>query len=168
MAKPSTVAKNQLNTTNQAASGAAGRANDIYSGLEPIYSQMATNPTASPVYNSDVTASRQALGGATAGITGQGNLEAARTRNSAGYAPALDEGMRKAGQQQSQIASALPGAIQQEGLSGLGSLYGTNVSQENSLYGLGPASVKNYTDASQNPFLNALGGAAGKSIGGLI
>jgi hypothetical protein len=48
------------------------------------------------------TASNQSLGGAVGGAVGQGNLQAARTRNGAGYATALDDAVRSAGRQQSQ------------------------------------------------------------------
>jgi hypothetical protein len=54
--------------------------------------------------NAMTTASNQSLGGAVGGAVGQGNLEAARTHNNAGYATALDEAVRTAGRQQSQNA----------------------------------------------------------------
>src|SRR5579872_7253093 len=41
------------------------------------------------------TASQQSLGGSVAGAVGQGNLQAARTRNSGAFAPALDEAARQ-------------------------------------------------------------------------
>lgn len=154
MAKP---AKNQLNTTNKAAAGAGANASDIYGSLEPTYAAMATNPTASPIYNSDMTAARQSLGGATSGITGQGALTAARTRNSASIPAALDQGARQSMQDESQIAASLPGDIQKQGLSGLGGLEGQQIGQEDSLYGLGPATLNALTNEQKAPWQDAEG-----------
>lgn len=162
MAKP---AKKQLDTTNKAAAGAGANATDIYSSLEPTYATMATNPTASPIYNSDMTAARQSLGGSTAGITGQGALTAARTRNSAGVPAALDQGSRQAQQQQSEIASSLPGEIQKQGLSGLGGLEAQQTGQEDQLYGLGPATLNALTNEQKAPFEDAE--SAAKAAGAL-
>lgn len=149
MAKP---AQKQLNTTNQAAAGAGANASNIYSALEPQYATMATNPTASPTYNASMTSARQSLGGSTAGITGQGELTAARTRNSAGIPAALDQSSRQSKQDESQIASALPAQVQGEGLKGLGGLEGQQIGQEDSLYGLGPSTLQALTAEQKAPF----------------
>jgi hypothetical protein len=50
------------------------------------------------------TASQQSLGGSTAGITGQANLTAARTRNAGGFQGAVGSGSRAAQRQLSQNA----------------------------------------------------------------
>src|SRR5438309_8040287 len=50
------------------------------------------------------TASQQSLGGSTSAVTGQANLEAARTRNAGGFQGAIGSGTRAAQRQLSQNA----------------------------------------------------------------
>lgn len=50
------------------------------------------------------TASQQSLGGSVGGVTGEANLEAARTRNAGGYQGAINSGARSAQRQLSQNA----------------------------------------------------------------
>lgn len=143
-------ADKQLALTNNQAATAGGTASNIYSGLEPQLSAEATNPQGySPTdLNAMTTASQQAMGGSTAGITGQGNLQVARTRNSGGYGNELDQAARSAQQTQSQNDLGIQQANanlkqqqQQSGLSALQGLYGTNVGQQTSLLGLGPGTL---------------------------
>jgi len=143
-------ADQQLALTNQQASNAGSTASGIYSGLYPQLSAEATNPQGySPAdMNAMTTASQQALGGATAGITGQANLEAARTHNSGSYGSVLDRAAQTAGQTQSQNDLGIQQANanlkqqqQQAGLSALQGLYGTNMGQQTSLLGLGPGTL---------------------------
>lgn len=79
------------------------------------------------------TASQQSLGGSTAGVTGQANLEAARTRNAGGVQGAIGSGSRSAQRDlstnavgiQSQQAQ-LQQAQRQQALQSLQSLYGVD------------------------------------------
>jgi hypothetical protein len=81
------------------------------------------------------TASQQSLGGSTAGITGQANLQAARTRNAGGFQGAIGSGSRTAQKQLSQNALAtqtqqaqLQQQQRQQALQQLQSLYGQDLS----------------------------------------
>jgi hypothetical protein len=92
---------NQAQQTYQTARNLTGSstaaANSLYNQLNPFYSAELTNPqglggAATAAAN---TAATQSVGGATAGAVGQGNLEAARMRNPAGFATASDEAARR-------------------------------------------------------------------------
>ena len=81
------------------------------------------------------TASQQSLGGSTAGITGQANLAAARTRNAGGFQGAIGSGSRTAQKQLSQNAlgiqtqqAQLQQQQRQQALQALQSLYGVDES----------------------------------------
>lgn len=164
---------------NQGVQTAQGNANQIYGGLEPQLMSMATNPQGfgPQTVASMNTASRQALGGSTAGITGQGMLTAERTGNTAGVTGALDQAARTAGQTQSENAlgiqnqnAMLKQQQQQAALQGLGSLYGANLGAQapliNAETNAGPGWAQTLTG-----FLGGLGGlgqgvgAAAKGIG---
>jgi hypothetical protein len=80
------------------------------------------------------TASQQSLGGSTAGVTGQANLQAARTRNAGGFSGAIGSGSRAAQQQLSQNAlgiqsnqANLQQQQRQQALQSLQGLYGTDI-----------------------------------------
>lgn len=152
------------------------RAGDIYSSIGPQLKNMAANPQGySPEdINAMTTASNQALGGATAGVTGQAALQTARTRNAGGYSSALDSAARGAEQEQSQNALAIQGANadvkqqqQQSALGMLGNLYGTNVGATLGGYGASNAALGTQLGASPGWFQNmtslisALGGGKG-------
>jgi hypothetical protein len=70
--------------------------NQINSTLLPGLEREANSPQGytPEEMNDQLVASEQGAGGATAGITGQANLQAARTRNSAGETAALDSAAR--------------------------------------------------------------------------
>lgn len=81
------------------------------------------------------TASQQSLGGSTAGITGQANLQAARTRNAGGFQGAIGSGSRVAQKDLSQNAMGIQAQQadlqqkqRQQALNSLQSLYGTDIS----------------------------------------
>jgi hypothetical protein len=81
------------------------------------------------------TASQQSNGGATGAITGQANLEAARTRNAGGFQGAIGSGSRAAMRQNSQNSvgiqarqADLQQQQRQQALAALQSLYGTDLS----------------------------------------
>jgi hypothetical protein len=78
------------------------------------------------------TAAEQSAGGSVAGAVGQGNLEAARTRNAGAFQPALDSAAATAGRTLSQDAlgvdqrnAMLKEQQRQEGLKGMLGLYDT-------------------------------------------
>lgn len=136
----------QRKTTNTQAGIVGGRAGDIFSSLMPQLQGMASNPQgySTTDLNSMRTGSRQALGGANAGVTGLGSLLGARTRNTAGIPAALGEAMRESGRIGSQNElgieksnADLKQAQQQQALSALGGLYGTNLGNATDLYGQG-------------------------------
>jgi len=105
--------------------------------LTPQLEQEATNPEGyTPQQLAYMnTASQQSEGGSTAGITGQSNLQAARTRNAGGYQGAIGSGSRAA---QRNLASTAVGIQSQQAnlqqqqreqaLKSLQSLYGTDIS----------------------------------------
>lgn len=155
-------AKNQLQTTNKIGSGFNKQAGNLYSSLEPQLQAEATNPQGfgTADLNAMRTGARQAVGGSTAGITGQANLNAARTRNTAGYNAALDEGARTGAQQNSQDELGIEAANaqlkqqqQQQALSSLGGLYGTGVSAGESYYGMAPSTINAETNAGNSGWL---------------
>jgi hypothetical protein len=127
----------QNSGTAQNRSGALNaKSNSIYGTLDPALTAEATNPTgyAPNDLAATNTASQQSLGGSTAGITGQANLEAARTRNAGGFQGAIGSGSRSNAKQLSQNAlgiqeqnAQLKEAQKQTALSQLQQLYGTDV-----------------------------------------
>ena len=164
-------ATNQANKTfNEAQStysGASSNANNLYKQLFPILQGEATNPQGySPKDLAAMnTASQQSVGGSTAGAVGEGNLEAARTRNAGAFAPALDEAARQGTRQLSQNAVGIQGKNadlkqrqQQAGIEGLGSLYGTNTKDMLTALGLGNEATNTAINSGQHGwFQNMLG-----------
>lgn len=80
------------------------QSDSIYKQMVPMFTQQMTNPTG--FNKQDMTnlrtSSEQNTGGSVAGAVEQGNLEAARTGNSGGYATALADAARKGIAQNSQ------------------------------------------------------------------
>lgn len=162
-----------------------GNVNQLYERLFPQYEQEATNPQGFAPQDLAAmnTASQQSVGGSTAGAVGEGNLEAARTRNSGAFAPALDSAVRSGQQTLSQNALGIQGenaALKQEqqqaGLSGLAGLYGQNSQDMLSALGLENQSTNALTSAGQSGWfqntiaaINALkgGGGGGGGVPGL-
>lgn len=170
------AAKNNANTANNVAAGYGAGASQIGSSLIPGLEREAQNPTGfTPEQkNNMLVASQEGVGGATSGITGQGNLTAARTRNAGGFARALDEAQRQKGRQLSQNALgvenedarvALQRQQQAQGL--LSGLYGTDVSSQLKSMGLSDEALNTELNAGKSGWLqnaegviNTLGGAA--------
>jgi hypothetical protein len=148
----------------------------LYNSLFPQFTAEATNPQGfTPGEQASMsTAAQQSVGGSTAGAVGQGNLEAARTRNSGGLRTALDSAVRSGQQTLSQDAlgvqnenALLKESNRQAGLQGLSSLYGSNQSGMLSALGLGNQATNAGTAAGQSGWfqnmtslIGALGGAA--------
>ncbi|HJS97857.1 MAG TPA: hypothetical protein VJ756_02110 [Terriglobales bacterium] len=125
----------QAGITNQLSGTLSGRGNRTYNTLFPTLQKNLINPQG---FGKDLgainTANQQSIGGSEAGAVGQGNLTAARTRNAAGFAPALDEAMRSGGRQLSQTAADVQtqNALvkqqqQQDAIKALSGLYGENM-----------------------------------------
>lgn len=120
-------------TANALSSASNSKANSVYSTLAPTLTNEATNPAGfSP---SDLSAMRtsavDSLGGSNAGITGQANLAAARTRNAGSFQPALSQAGRDAASKNAEANVTIDAnnALQKEknrqaGTQGLSSLYG--------------------------------------------
>jgi hypothetical protein len=164
------AAQKQLGTSNALGAAANSNASNIYSSLEPQLQQEATNPQGyAPQDLSNMrTGARQAGGGATAGITGQENLNVARTRNSAGYNGVLDQAARTGQQTASEDELGVDAANanlkqkqQQSALSSLGNLYGTNVGAGESYYGMAPSEINAWTGAQNTGWVQQLGGFLG-------
>jgi hypothetical protein len=90
---------------SEAATGVGGgfgaEASQIGSEVIPGLERQAATPTGfAPTQKAGMlTSGAEAVGGANAGITGEANLAAARTRNAGGFAHALDEAARVKGRQ---------------------------------------------------------------------
>jgi hypothetical protein len=134
--------------------GAAG--DDISTHLIPGLEREAANPQGftPEEMNDQLVASEQGAGGANAGITGEANLRAARTRNSAGYTAALDEAARDKTRtlsdnalnirnQSAKLGQEKQMAAQKE----LGGLYGTDVEANLKAQGLLPEDVNAESNA---------------------
>ena len=156
-------AQNQAKKTFKESQGvfgdSQGNAKDLYSKILPVYEGEATNPQgfAKEDLAAMNTASGQSVGGATAGAVGEGNLEAARTRNAGGFAPALDEAVRSGERTLSTNAldvqgknAALREMNRQAGISGLSSLYSGKMGAMLSALGLGNQSTNALTDAGKS------------------
>lgn len=158
------MSKSAANLARNTATADQNNATSLEGTLQPIYARMAAGkPTPGSI--AATTAAGQSAGGSEAGAVGQLGLNAARTRNAAGFAPAADQAARTAGHDLSQNALDIAQQNQDTGLRGLGGLYGTNA--DNSLKALDL-----YNNASNSTFWNQLGGAIaaplGKAIGGGI
>ena len=126
--------------------------------------------------NELLTAASAGSGGAAGGITGQANLEAARTRNSSGFAPALDEAARSrdkamAGQSEGVAAqdAMLGQQHQQQAASGLMNLYGVNTGDELKSMGLSNDAVNTEVNADKAGWLQNMTdimGALGQGAAG--
>lgn len=110
------------------------------------------------------TAGQQSEGGSTAGITGQANLQAARTRNAGGFQGAIGSGSRAATKNLSQLAlqtqtaqAQLQQQQKQQALKALQQLYGTDISDS-----LG---YLNSSDTAINERMGKGGGAGSAAVG---
>lgn len=103
------------------------------------------------------TASQQSLGGSTAGITGQGNLEATRTRNAGGATGAIDSASRSNARDLSQNAlqvqtdqAKMQQAQKQQALESLRQLYGVDESTAEGYLNSSDTALNDEENASQN------------------
>jgi hypothetical protein len=92
----SDAAKNAATTAGGVATQEGSNANQINSTLVPYEEQQLLHPTGytPEQLNNQLVGGEQGAGGAAGGITGEANLESARTRNSGGFSNALDKAAR--------------------------------------------------------------------------
>lgn len=139
----------------------ATQANNNSSILTPTLNRMATNPqgfTPQTMANMN-TAAMQSIGGATAGIVGQGNLQAARTNNAGAFQPAATQAAHDATAELSDAALGVQNrnAMLQEqqraqGLTGLENEYNTNVGAGNNALGLSTQALNAKNAADEQTF----------------
>jgi hypothetical protein len=144
MGRGSDVAQNSATQSQNTASGLTGNANSLYGNLAPMLTSQAAHPAGfSPADEASMeTGAMDTAGGSEAGAVGEGNLEAARTRNAGGFGQAVSDASRGAGETLSRgllgVRNAnanLKNQQQNEALGGLEGLYGTNVGGANSALG---------------------------------
>jgi hypothetical protein len=112
------------------------------------------------------TGAQQSAGGSVAGAVGEGNLEAARTRNAGAFQPALDSAAATAGRTLSQDAlgvdqrnAMLKEQQRQEGLKGMLGLYDTQTGAGLSALGESNQAVNagtNAANSTQNMWMGPL------------
>jgi hypothetical protein len=116
--------------------------------------------------NNMLVKQQEAAGGANATITGEGKLAALRTRGAGGFAPALAEAARTQGRTLASGAldvanqnAMLKQQQQQQALSGLQGLYGTDTSNQLKAMGLSAEDLQNQLKAGQQGwYQNTLAG----------
>lgn len=122
-------------TAGTQAAQSNGQAAGINATLNPFLTAELTHPQgfSQQDQTSMLSAAEGGAGGATSGITGQANLQAARTRNTGGFSSALDAAARSRQQavagQSEQIAgqnAQLKNSQQQSAAGALQGLYGTD------------------------------------------
>lgn len=179
MGRGSDVAQGSATQSQNTATGLTGNANSLYSNLAPTLTSQAAHPAGfSPTDEAAFeTGAMDTAGGTQSAAVGQGNLEAARTRNAGGFGQAVSDASRGAGETLSRGLLGVRGANaslkehqHDTALSGLQGLYGTNVGGANSALGNVAANVNadtNAENASWNAFNNITGAitnAAGAAI----
>jgi hypothetical protein len=181
---PKGVAKDDLansgtasGLSNSLESNAAG----VYGGLAPQLQAEAAHPagyTPEQVASQN-TAAQQSAGGSQAATAGAGGLFAARTKNAGAAQNAIGAGTRAAGANLSNAAvgvqnkqASLQQTQQQEGLKGLGGLYGENLSGGEQALGLSNQALQGAAQSDENnPWMQLLQtglGAGGKVASALI
>lgn len=173
MGRGSDVAQNSATQSQSTASGLTGNANSLYGNLAPMLTSQAAYPVGfSPEDESSMeTGAMDTAGGSEAGAVGEGNLEAARTRNAGGFGQAVSDASRGAGETLSRgllgVRNANANLKQRqhdEAIGGLEGLYNTNVSGANQALGnVAPLvnSDTNAENASWAPFTDITGAIIG-------
>lgn len=154
-----------FNQSQGVANTAQQNGQQLYSQLFPTLSAEATDPKGyAPEDLAAInTATQQSVGGSTAGAVGQGDLVAARTRNSGGFQPSIDEALRTGGRDLSQKALTVQGANadlkekqRQEGISGLEDLHSQQANELLGSMGIGVSATNAKTASSPGYFQNLL------------
>jgi hypothetical protein len=164
-------ADKQLNKSNAVSDKELGAASSEMSSIDPFYTGEMTNPQGigTAGINAATTASQQALGGSTAGVTGEGALLGARTRNTAGITEALDSSSRGAMQTGSENATKVQLANEmlkeqqrQEGAAGKAGIFNTETGAGTSTLGMGPSTLNaraaggSWMQNTFQPFMSSL------------
>jgi len=168
--------KTNAATAGQLGSTLGAGASTEHSTLSPFYTnEMKAEHSLDPSQTGELlTAAEAGSGGATGALTGQAQLEAARTRNPSGFTKALDEASRDqsktmAGTSEGVAAEDIMGAqkLRQEGAAGEQGLYGEDLKGQLAAMGQQTADVSAGVDAGKSGWLqnmdqtiSALGSAA--------
>jgi len=134
------AAQSQASQAAKTAGGTAAQygsdASSIGSQLVPFLTREMTNPQGMSQQDlgAQLTAGMAGSGGANSGITGQANLQVARTGNTGGFQAALDNAARMRQQTSAKTSEGIAAdnaqlkqKQQQQGAAGLQGLYGTDV-----------------------------------------
>lgn len=144
----------------------SGRGSAAWNGMFPTLMNNATNPKGYSDQQMATmnTANSQGAGGVNAGITGQGVLQAGRTRNPGSMAAGLAEAARISGRNENANSlhlqednARLAQQKQQSALGELGKLYGTNVSGLNDMVHNTNQSIDEYGKYSQSGLETGMG-----------
>jgi hypothetical protein len=126
---------NNAGTAQSTSNTLSTKAAHDYDFLDPVLKGDVTNPQGyTPQQLAYInTAAQQSTGGGTSAVTGEANLEAARTRNAGGFQGAIGTGSRNAMKENSENAlkvQAMQADLQQtqrrDAMKALQDLYGTN------------------------------------------
>jgi hypothetical protein len=174
-------ASDAYNTASSTAAGYGSKGDQISSSLIPGLEREANNPEGytPEEMNNQLVAGEQGAGGVNAGIAGQADLQAARTRNSSGETAVLDSASRNKTRQLSDNAlnvqnkSAELGQQKQEGAQKeLGSLYGTDTEANLKAQGLSTEDINSEVNAGKsgwfqnmNQLISTLTGGAKSAAG---
>jgi len=133
------AAQSQASNLQQTAGTDAAQSNASAAGVNATLSPFLTSELQHPqgfsqgAQTSMLSAAEGGAGGATAGLTGQANLQAARTRNAGGFSSALDAAARSRQQASAGASENIAGqnaqlqnSQQQAAAQGLQGLYGTD------------------------------------------
>jgi hypothetical protein len=175
-------ASNLQSTDSSTAAQQGAQAQGVYSTLNPFLQNELRSPQgySQADMTSQLGAAEAGAGGATSGVTGLADLQAARTRNASGFSGALDAAARSRQQTAAGSAEQIAGnnadlkqKQQQAGASGLQGLYGTSNDAMLKALGLQDQAIGTETQAGQSGWLqnatgvlNAISGA-GKSAASL-
>lgn len=170
-------AGNNSNTAQGLSNILTNNAASLYGSLAPELQSEAAHPpgyTPSQIASQN-TAAQQSGGGSQAATVGAGGLYAARTKNAGAAQNAIGAGTRGAGANLSNAAvgvqnknADLQQQQKQEGLTGLGGLYSTNLTGGENALGLSNSALNTEMQAqANNPWMKLLqsGMAAGGQIG---
>jgi hypothetical protein len=171
-------ASDAYNTASGTSAGYGSAGSQIASNLVPGLEREANKPQGytPEEMNNQLVAGEQGAGGANAGIAGQANLQAARSRNSSAQSADLDSAARTKTQQLSTNAlnvqnksANLGEEKQQAAQKELGGLYGTDTEANLKAQGLMPEDVEAETKAGQSGWfqnMTSLIAALGKGAQG--
>jgi hypothetical protein len=178
VARGSSAAQGATTTANNFANSEGRNASSIYSSLVPQLTAEAANPQGiAPADMAKMkTSNMQTAGGGQAAAVGQGGLLAARNRNAASPASAIDSAARTSGEDlgvantDDELANVkAKEGERQAALSGLGGLEGTELGAANNSLGEVASNVQANTGAQNaswdwaSNLLDPILGAAGAS-----